>query len=350
MHFELVDLRLLDAIAATGSLSKAAATFPVAVSAASNRLRQLEQRCGLELFVRRADGMSLTPNGRLVLERARAVLAEAQKLSDSLRELAGLRRITLRLSATTVANSTFLPATLGAFLADYPEVDLQLVEEKSSEVLRAVQAGESEIGVYDGNLPTTGLVSLPFRDDKLVMLVYTDHPLAARQPAEKRDDVDPCRAHPQPVHGQHMAVLMHEQADDGRHRDDPAATDPPDEPAQQQRRQHRPDETLPLVFRGGCCLRLGGGLVWQGPRIIGNQLNRAFDYIRSDSYRTANLSVGYTLRVGRRPIELQFNVTNLFDHADPIYSGTQTFGGQALRALHYYLDPRKAALAATSRF
>jgi outer membrane receptor for monomeric catechols len=97
-------------------------------------------------------------------------------------------------------------------------------------------------------------------------------------------------------------------------------------------------------------LRLGGGLVWQGPRIIGNQLNRAFDYIRSDSYRTANLSVGYTLRVGRRPIELQFNVTNLFDHADPIYSGTQTFGGQALRALHYYLDPRKAALAATSRF
>ena len=63
------------------------------------------------------------------------------------------------------------------------------MEEKSSEVLRAVQAGESEIGVYDGNLPTTGLVSLPFRDDKLVMLVYTDHPLAARQhtdaPAEK---------------------------------------------------------------------------------------------------------------------------------------------------------------------
>lgn len=187
MHFELVDLRLLDAIAATGSLSKAAATFPVAVSAASTRLRQLEQRCGLELFVRRADGMSLTPNGRLVLERARAVLTEAQKLSDSLRELAGLRRITLRLSATTVANSTFLPATLGAFLADYPEVDLQLVEEKSNEVLRAVQAGESEIGVYDGNLPTTGLISLPFRDDKLVMLVYNDHPLASRQHTRLRD-------------------------------------------------------------------------------------------------------------------------------------------------------------------
>lgn len=187
MHFDLADLRLLDAIAATGSLSKAAATFPVAVSAASTRLRQLEQRCGLELFARRADGMSLTPNGRLVLERARAVLVEARRLSDSLRELAGLRRITLRLSATTVANSTFLPSTLGAFLADYPEVDLQLIEAASSEVLRAVQAGESEVGVYDGNLPTTGLVSLPFRDDKLVILVYTGHALATRQHTRLRD-------------------------------------------------------------------------------------------------------------------------------------------------------------------
>jgi len=81
VHFDLVDLRLLDAIAATGSLSKAAATFPVAVSAASTRLRQLEQRCGLELFIRRADGMSLTPNGRLVLEQARAQCHQLWKLS-----------------------------------------------------------------------------------------------------------------------------------------------------------------------------------------------------------------------------------------------------------------------------
>jgi hypothetical protein len=47
---------------------------------------------------------------------------------------------------------------------------------------------------------------------------------------------------------------------------------------------------------------------------------------------------------------LQFNITNLFDYADPIYSGTTTYAGQALRAQHYYLDPRKAALAATYRF
>ncbi|MCC6076637.1 LysR substrate-binding domain-containing protein [Pseudomonas sp. GCM10022188] len=187
MHFDITDLRLLAAIAATGSLSKAAASFPVAVSAASTRLRLFEQRCGLSLFTRKADGMTLTPAGRLVLERARGVLNAAEQLKQTLRELAGEDRIVLRLSATTVANSTFLPSALGPFLADYPEIDLQLVEQKSSEVLQAVQSGECDIGVYDGNLPTGGLISLPFRNDKLVLLVPRRHPLAGRPLTHLRD-------------------------------------------------------------------------------------------------------------------------------------------------------------------
>lgn len=187
MHFDLPDLRLLAAIAATGSLSKAAATFPVTVSAASTRLRLFEARCGFAVFVRRADGMQLTPAGRLVLETARGVLSEAQKLQDTLKELAGQRRITLHLAASTVSNSTLLPAVLGPFLADYPEVDLQLVEHKSVDVLRVVLAGECEIGVYDGNLINEGIVSLPFRNERLVLLVANDHPLAGREQVRLAD-------------------------------------------------------------------------------------------------------------------------------------------------------------------
>lgn len=187
MYFDLADLRLIAAIASTGSLSKAAASVPVAVSAASNRLRLFEERCGLTLFARHSDGMQPTPAGRLVLEASQRVLQEARQLNDTLAELNGEKRITLRLAASTVANSTFLPAALGPFLADYPEVDLQLIEQNSKDVLRAVQEGAIEIGVYDGNLPTGGLLSLPFRDDKLVLLVPQAHPLANQRLPNLRD-------------------------------------------------------------------------------------------------------------------------------------------------------------------
>ena len=108
MHFDLPDLRLIAAIAESGSLSKAAASVPVAVSAASTRLRQFEERSGLTLFIRRADGMQLTPAGRLVLESARSVLGEARKLHDTLKELAGQKRISLHLAASTAVSYTHL--------------------------------------------------------------------------------------------------------------------------------------------------------------------------------------------------------------------------------------------------
>jgi len=181
VHFDLVDVRLFVAIASTGSLSKAAATFPVAVSAASTRLRQFEERFQVILFVRNANGMTPTPAGRLVLEACQRILNETQQLKDNPHALSGQQRVVLKLCASTVANSTFLPAALGPFLADYPEVDLQLTEGTSRSILQGVQAGEIDLGVYDGNQPTGGLLSLPFRDDRLVLLVPHGHQLGGRR-------------------------------------------------------------------------------------------------------------------------------------------------------------------------
>lgn len=180
MHFDLTDLRLLIAVAESGSLSRAAAQFPIALSAASNRLRLLEQRLELTLFARHADGMTPTPAGRIALDHARRVLGEAHLLEQAMQTLAGRARVTVRLAANTVANSTYLPPALGPFLNDFPEVDLQVDERPSQDILRAVQAGDIDIGVLDGNLPLQDMVSLPFRHDRLVLFVPQQHALAER--------------------------------------------------------------------------------------------------------------------------------------------------------------------------
>jgi DNA-binding transcriptional LysR family regulator len=180
LHFELTDLRLLIAIADAGSLSRAAADFPIALSAASNRLRLFERRIGLPLFTRHADGMTPTPAGRIALDHARRVIADAALLNQAPDALAGRQRVNLRLAANTVANSTFLPPALGPFMTDFPEVDLQIDECPSQQILQALLAGDVDIGVLDGNLQLNGIVSLPFRHDRLVLLVPAGHALAAR--------------------------------------------------------------------------------------------------------------------------------------------------------------------------
>jgi DNA-binding transcriptional LysR family regulator len=178
MHFDLTDLRLLIAIAESGSLSRAATAFPIALSAASNRLRLLEHRIGVALFFRHADGMTPTPAGRIALDHARRVVTESLQLGDALAALTGQQRVQIRLAANTVANSTFLPPALGPFLNDFPEVDLQIDELPSQHIIRALLAEETDVGVLDGNLPLEGIVSLPFRHDRLVLFVPQGNPLA----------------------------------------------------------------------------------------------------------------------------------------------------------------------------
>lgn len=187
MHIDLTDLRLLLAIADAGSLSKAAERFPIALSAASNRLRGFEDDCGLVVFTRSASGMAPTPAGRFILERAARVMSEVEQLRDTVRELRGPQRSAVRLAGTTVAISTFLPASLGMFLADHPEVDLQLEERTSRDILQAVRGREIEIGILDGNVATGDVISLPYRTDRLVLLVPSGHPLAARPATRMRD-------------------------------------------------------------------------------------------------------------------------------------------------------------------
>ena len=180
LRFDLSDLQLLRLIEKTGSLSAAAAAVPVALSAASYRPRQLESRLGLALFQRRPDGLVPTPAGRIALDHAHRVWQQVELMQGALEQQSGRQQVTLKLAANTVANSTFLPEALGPFLADFPEVNLQVEERASRDILKGLREGELAMGVLDGNLDLEGLLSLPFRQDRLVLLVSQQHVLASR--------------------------------------------------------------------------------------------------------------------------------------------------------------------------
>ncbi|MDK2124196.1 LysR substrate-binding domain-containing protein [Parachitinimonas caeni] len=177
LRFDFADLRLLVAIGDSGSLSLAASRLPLALSAASHRIKQLEARLELTLFERNAQGMVCTPAGRLAIEQARQVLAAADAMQTGLNALQAQRRTRLTLRANTVANSSSLPGLLAEFMQANPLIDILLEECPSRDVLAALRAGEADVGVIDGAYPTD-LTTLPFRQDRLVLLAARSHPLA----------------------------------------------------------------------------------------------------------------------------------------------------------------------------
>ncbi|WP_329274226.1 LysR family transcriptional regulator [Streptomyces sp. NBC_01451] len=88
MELEVRHLRALCAIADTGSLHRAARELGVAQPSLSTQLRRIEQELGGELFTRTRAGCRPTPLGRVVLSRARPLVAEMRSLVTEARAAA----------------------------------------------------------------------------------------------------------------------------------------------------------------------------------------------------------------------------------------------------------------------
>jgi DNA-binding transcriptional LysR family regulator len=97
----------------------------------------------------------------LQLERMRGELSEYAK---------GLRGH-VHLLANTTATEEFLPATLGRFLSAHPNVDIDLEERSSREIVRAIAANLADIGVAgDEAVPAAEVETFPFAVDHLVLI------------------------------------------------------------------------------------------------------------------------------------------------------------------------------------
>jgi len=89
MPYDLVDLKLLAAIAQHGTLKEAAAQNCLASSSASQRLNKLESALGVVLFVRHRRGLELTSAGKVALHHAGIVLNTISQIEDEISPYTG---------------------------------------------------------------------------------------------------------------------------------------------------------------------------------------------------------------------------------------------------------------------
>lgn len=179
MPYDLIDLRLFIAIAEEHNLTRGAARTHLAPSSASHRLRQLEEALNTPLFTREARGLTLTQAGETLLRNARQVFARIEQMHADLSPYAAGIRGHVSLWANTHATHSFLPDDLADFLKQHPQVSVSLEEHTSTEIALAVASGEVEVGVLAEAGSGAGVELIPYRRDRLVLIVPGGHALAA---------------------------------------------------------------------------------------------------------------------------------------------------------------------------
>lgn len=180
-RIDLVSLSLFNLVARTGSISQGAELAMLAVGAASKRITDLEMAFGVTLFERHSRGVHLTPAGVTLHHHVQRILADVDQMSADLSDHAkGLMGV-VRLWANTSAMTQFLPKDLADFTRQQAGVRIELNEADSSEVVLAVLDGRADLGIFADRTPTLGLQTMPYRRDRLVLVVPTHHALAKRK-------------------------------------------------------------------------------------------------------------------------------------------------------------------------
>ncbi|MGW0086083.1 LysR family transcriptional regulator [Streptomyces sp. NPDC003393] len=182
-------LRVLRAVATSGSFSAAARELGCTQPAVSQQMKALETNVGTPLLVRTGREMRLTEAGEALVRHAGGILAGLTAAEEEVAAIAGLRAGRVRLVSFPSGSSTLVPTALAALRAAHPGTRVSLAEAEPPRSVELLREGDCDValafryegpageGTADGE-EWSDLVVRPLLTDRLVGLVPERHPLA----------------------------------------------------------------------------------------------------------------------------------------------------------------------------
>jgi len=153
---DIVRLRILAAIAAHGSVTKAAKHLNYSQPAVSHHLARLEAETGARLVQRIGRGIRLTPEGEHLARRATEIVGRVDTAAAELSAMVGLRTGRVRVAGFQSALATLIPHAAATLRRDHPGIELHLADAHPQVALNLLRAGQADAALifrYDDTTP-----------------------------------------------------------------------------------------------------------------------------------------------------------------------------------------------------
>jgi len=171
---EFSQLRIFQAVAEEGSITRAAERLHRVPSNLSTRLKQMEEQLGVELFVRERQRLQLSPAGKVLLDYTGKLFALRDQASAAV--MGGQPAGDFVLGTLYSTAAIHLPALLARYHKQYPAVNLQVQSGPSGELLEGLVSGRLDAALVDGPPQLAGIDGVPLCDERLVLISEADHP------------------------------------------------------------------------------------------------------------------------------------------------------------------------------
>jgi LysR family transcriptional regulator for metE and metH len=187
MSLEIRHLKLVAAVAETGSVTRAGNLLHLTQSALSHQLRDAEEQLGVPLFERKNARMTLTSAGDRLLLTARTVLGELDRAESEIHKNGDSSNGVIRLSTQCHTAYHWFPPRLIRFQKKFPGVEVQLVLEATNNPFEALLEGKLDLALVCDRIRNRKIRYTPLFEDDVLIVVPPKHRLAAKNFAAPED-------------------------------------------------------------------------------------------------------------------------------------------------------------------
>lgn len=171
-------LQVFHTVAGVLSFTKAAEILNMTQPAVTFQVRQLEEDFNTRLFDRGHNKISLTEAGEAVESYAQKIFDLYGEMQESVKRLTGDNTGNVTIGASTTIAEYMLPALLGDFKDNFPEVNIKLKVANTTAIVSMVEDNAIDLGIVEGDINNKLLLVEACQVDKLVVIVAPEQELA----------------------------------------------------------------------------------------------------------------------------------------------------------------------------
>lgn len=169
-------LKVFTAVVDAGSMSGAAKALHVSQPTVSQAVTELEKYYGVKLFERLSQKLYLTKEGELMLSFSRHIIDSFEQMEEAMNQ--SQEKTSLRIGCSVTVGTCLINDILEHSEKKMPRIHFSVVVANSSDIEQAILCNEVDIGIVEGIIESSELLTMPVCEDELVVVCAAAHPLA----------------------------------------------------------------------------------------------------------------------------------------------------------------------------
>lgn len=163
-----------------GSFVAAAEKREITQPTLSMQIQKLEEELGIKLFDRSSQPIKATPQGKIIIEQARIVIREANRIYECISDEKGTVEGTLRLGIIPTIAPYLLPVFVKTMTEKYPGLKLEITELTTAVIIERLKSNQLDCGLLATPLDEPELIETPVYYEPFVAYVSPSNPLAKK--------------------------------------------------------------------------------------------------------------------------------------------------------------------------